>query len=798
MSEQVLRPGSRLGNYPEQRDPPPELLPFLARRMRHLFAIGPSIGSAAFRRFLEHVEDHEQQLKEMDATALGGEAHRLRQALHRKGLDNGLAAQGFALVREQAWRTMSLRHHNVQLFGGWLMLHGRLAEMETGEGKTLTATLPAAAAALAGIPVHVIIANDYLARRDAEQITPLYATLGLSVGVVDDTTRKPEERRAAWACDITYCTAQQVAFDYLRDGLEGRDHLPFGESHSLLRGLCYAIVDEADSVLIDEARTLLVIAREIPPPHPPETYNDALQLASSLNADTDYLVDHARRSVEITSAGEQRIGERVAPLESIWQRPRRRRELVRQALTALHLYQRDRDYLVRDGRVEIIDANTGRTMADCSWEMGLHQMIEAREGCTITPPRKTLARISYQSFFRRYLRLAGMTGTAREVAAELHHVYGLRVVQVPPHRPSRRRLLCCRVLPTREKQMQTLIHRLHQLQDDGRPVLIGTRTVAFSEKIQQELIAAGLPHHLLNARQDAHEAEIIASAGKTGRITIVTNMAGRGTDILLGPGIAERGGLHVILMECNEARRINRQLFGRCGCQEEPGSYETLISDEYQAAPPREVPQKKEQPAERQPEPVHSPNEKPGSPPTKVAVPLTAQCLSIGPVTSSATARKLTIALSEYDAHIEQHRKKGDRRTPTRYLLLTPQLDNAASARRLADDIRSATGIKDIAPITHGSMKNRVSLGAYTNENWARERLEKILKAGFKASLMPQYNGRSHIWLDVELPRNHPLSGIERRLRRVAAGVQIAPRVFKTPSIADAAHTTSTTKKIIR
>ncbi len=576
MSEQVLRPGSRLGAYPEQRDKAAG-----ARRLQTLrqwITPEPRIGGRSFRCFLDHLHRHESGLRERSAAALKRETHRLRQRLYREGIDGDLPAHGFALVREQARRIMGMRHYEVQLFGGWLMLQGRLAEMETGEGKSLTATLPAAVAALAGIPVHVITANDYLARRDAELLRPLYTALGLSVGVVDDATRDPEARRDAWACDITYCTAQQVAFDYLRDGLGRQNHGDPGVSHPLLRGLCFAIVDEADSVLIDEARTPLVIAREIPPSFPPETWHDALAIAAELDRNRDFRIDENQRSVEITAAGIRRIERQAARRTGIWQRPRQRRELARQALIALHLFQRDRDYIVRNGKVEIIDANTGRSMADRTWEMGLHQLIEAREGCAITPPRETLARISYQSFFRRYLRLAGMTGTAREVARELHRVYDLPVVRVPTHRPCRRRMEGRRLVRDQAALNAALITRIRDLRNKGRPVLIGTRSVAFSQTISRALTAAGLQHTLLNAQQDANEAAIIARAGEPGRLTVATNMAGRGTDIKLAPGVAERGGLHVISVECNEARRIDRQLFGRCARQGDPGSFETFLA----------------------------------------------------------------------------------------------------------------------------------------------------------------------------------------------------------------------------
>ncbi|MGA7986636.1 MAG: preprotein translocase subunit SecA, partial [Burkholderiales bacterium] len=494
----------------------------------------------------------------------------------------------FALVREAARRNVGQRHFDVQLIGGWAMLNGMLAEMETGEGKTLTATLTAATAALAGRAVHVVTVNDYLAERDAETIGPVFRALGLSVGCVKQGM-DPASRRAAYRCDVTYCSNKEIAFDYLRDRmvLGGKpraiamklDALS-GEGASqrlLLRGLQFAIVDEADSVLVDEARTPLILSTEAKQSQEEALHKQALGLARELG-DQDYVIRDI--GVEITDAGLDRLEEMCQPLSGVWRGPHRREQLVRQALTALHVFERDKHYLVRDDKVVIIDENTGRLMPDRSWEQGLHQLIEIKEGCEVTGRRDTLARISYQRFFRRYVHLAGMTGTASEVARELWAVYRLRVSKIPTNRPARRVRHPDRIYGRTELKWRAVVESVKKQREAGRPVLIGTRSVAASEALAQELEAALIPFRLLNARQDREEAEIVARAGEPGCVTVATNMAGRGTDIKLAPGIAAAGGLHVITTELNDSARIDRQLFGRCGRQGDPGSCEAILAIE--------------------------------------------------------------------------------------------------------------------------------------------------------------------------------------------------------------------------
>lgn len=585
-----LRPGVTRGLYPERAEPKTDWYEQAFARASRIVQHTWQDRRLHLPVIIDTINGHAIGLAELDDTQLAERIQQLRRQLQAQGLRDELIARSFALVREMAGRRLGMRHFDVQLLGGWILIQGMLAEMETGEGKTLTATLPACTAALAGIPVHVITVNEYLVSRDAALMQPLYAALGLTVGVITEDLG-PEARRAAYACDITYCTNKQVAFDYLRDRIvlgnrPGHLHLQLEHLYRaqprssllLLRGLCFAIVDEADSVLIDEARTPLIIAKPAAVDDQAELYRQAIALAAQLTHDSDFLLDEQQRSIRITDIGRARIANLAENLTGIWRGTQRRESLVAQALTALNVFLLDQHYLVKDGKVQIIDEYTGRLMADRSWERGLHQMIEVKEGCEISGERETLARLSYQRFFRRYLRLAGMTGTAREVAGELHATYGLAVAKVQTHRHRQRRAYAGHFTLTAAAKWVAVLDSIRACHDSGRPVLIGTRSVGASEHLSGLLQTAGLAHQVLNARQDADEAAIVHQTGERGRITVATNMAGRGTDIPLAPGVAELGGLHVILTEQNESRRIDRQLFGRCGRQGEPGSYEIIAA----------------------------------------------------------------------------------------------------------------------------------------------------------------------------------------------------------------------------
>jgi preprotein translocase subunit SecA len=581
------------GAYPERREGHPTMLDRWARR-----AVGPASRWLRTRQIrpdalIRSVAVAELGVQQLGDPALRDAASDLRGPLAEEGFRDDLVARSFALVREAARRALGQRHYDVQLVGGRVLLAGLVAEMETGEGKTLTATLAAATAALRGIPVHVVTVNDYLAARDAAWMKPVYEALGLTVGVVLQGM-DAESRRAAYRCDVTYCTNKELAFDYLRDRLvlgprATRIALQLERVATdrprtcqlVLRGLHFAIVDEVDSVLIDEARTPLIISGRADQDAERRVYEQALALAAHLRETEDFRIDPRERRVELTDAGRRRLHALAQPLGGLWHGRMRREELLRQALAARHLYERNTHYVLHgDGRVVLVDEFTGRRMPDRSLGGDLHQLVETKEGARLTGRNETLARISYQRFFQRYLHLAGMTGTARETAAELWDVYGLGVWRLPTRRPLRRRALPPRVCVTAEARWASVVARAAEMRRSGRPVLIGTRSVAASEHLSELLETAGLSHRVLNARQDEEEAEVVARAGESRRITVATNMAGRGTDIALAPGVAERGGLHVIATEYHEAARVDRQLFGRCARQGDPGSFEVIASIE--------------------------------------------------------------------------------------------------------------------------------------------------------------------------------------------------------------------------
>ncbi len=589
-NSQRLRPGVKLGHYPQRPASEDNRFERVLAGMVRTVRPPAAARRGCWRTFLRLVNSHAENLTGAGKNRLADEIESARRRLYNEGLTQSAIAHSFAIVREVADRELGMRHYDVQLLGGWIMMEGMLAEMRTGEGKTLTATLSACTAALTGIPVHVVSVNDYLVTRDAEEMGPVYQALGLTVGTITEEM-SPDDRRKAYACDITYCSNKQLVFDYLKDKLalgsgDPGLKLKLESLHSdrptmdrlLLRGLYYAIVDEADSVLIDEARTPLILSAQSQSEEQIKVCRQALFLASQLREGTDFMLHPRERQLEILERGAQRLTEIAEPLGGLWSGERRRKELVSQALSAKHLFLRDKHYLVRDDKIQIIDEHTGRVMADRAWERGLHQMIECKENVELTSNRETLARISYQRFFRRYLRLGGMSGTLEEVRSELWSVYGLGVVTVPTHRPTIRTQRPDRTYRRAVQKWTAIVKRIRAVHQRGRPVLVGTGSVEDSEHLSRLLKRVKLKHQVLNAHQDEQEAEIVACAGEKGRITVATNMAGRGTDIKLGPGVKELGGLHVISSERNIARRIDRQLAGRCGRQGDPGSYEAILS----------------------------------------------------------------------------------------------------------------------------------------------------------------------------------------------------------------------------
>ncbi len=590
-SHLATKPGIVSGLYPEKQFSSVGLLDWMVDKSTHSLKCLNKFNKRSLQAFVNSVNQNSDVLNGLDNQALTERIKNLKHNLLIHGLEDTLVIESFALVREIADRELGMRHYDVQLMGGWVIIQGMTAEMETGEGKTLVATLPACTAAMAGIPVHIVTVNDYLVARDAQLMKPIFNRLGLSVGAITEEMDF-NERQAAYACDITYCSNKQLTFDYLKDRMVfgqkgGRlqvqlERLYANQSgralHLHLRGLCFAIVDEADSVLVDESRTPLILSRENESLSQLHLYQQALTVAEQLQQNSDFLIDSKNHQIELTETGVEHIQQLTATYTGIWFARRRSNELIIQALSAIYLFIKDVNYLVKDEKVLIIDEFTGRVMADRSWERGLHQLIETKEGCEISGQKETLLKISYQTFFRRYLHLAGITGTAKEVSGELFSVYRQAVIKIPTNKPCIRRQLPTRYFLTSALKWTAMVEQINHIHQQGRPVLIGTRSVETSEHLGRLLSEKGLPFRILNAKQDADEAEIIKQAGAWGCITVATNMAGRGTDIKPGAPVNEIGGLHVIASECHEARRIDRQLFGRCGRQGNAGSYEMFLS----------------------------------------------------------------------------------------------------------------------------------------------------------------------------------------------------------------------------
>ncbi len=542
---------------------------------------------------------------EPELRALSDPELRARSDQLRRRADDGggedevldeLLVDAFALCREAARRTIGLRHYDVQIVGGIVLHQGKIAEMKTGEGKTLVASLPLYLNALSGRGVHLVTVNDYLARRDAGWMAPVYHLLGMTVGVIvpgppgeqppgliydpdwlDETHPdprlqhfRPVSRHEAYRADITYGTNNEFGFDYLRD------NMAMDLSHCVQRDLNYAIVDEVDSILIDEARTPLIISG--PGTESTEKYYEYARYASRLQEGVDYTVDLKHKSVSLTEEGIAKM-ERWTGIPNIYDLEHVvEAHQVNQALKAKALFHRDRDYLVRDGEVVIVDEFTGRTMPGRRWSDGLHQAIEAKEGVKVQQETKTWATITLQNYFRLYGKLAGMTGTAVTEAEEFHKIYGLEVVVIPTNKPMIRIDHPDVIYKTEQSKFEAVIDEIVEMHEQGRPVLVGTVSVEKSERLSRMLEKRGIPHNVLNAKHHEREATIVAEAGQRGAVTIATNMAGRGTDIVLGPGVAELGGLHIIGTERHESRRIDNQLRGRAGRQGDPGSTRFYIS----------------------------------------------------------------------------------------------------------------------------------------------------------------------------------------------------------------------------
>jgi len=522
------------------------------------------------RPIVERVNAFESSLAPLSDDRLAAKIADFRQRVGNGEPLDDLLPETFAVVREAGKRVLEMRHFDVQLMGGVILHKGRIAEMRTGEGKTLVATLPIVLNALTGRGVHLVTVNDYLARRDAEWMGRLYRALGMSVGVIvhgmDDT-----ERQSSYRCDITYGTNNEFGFDYLRDNMK------FRVEDMVQRDLHYAIVDEVDSILIDEARTPLIISG--PAEESTSFYTRVNSVIPFLKKDADYTVDEKARQVLLTEdAGIPKL-ERLLSVDNLYD-PGNIEVLhhVNQALKAHILFHRDVDYMVKDGEVVIVDEFTGRLMPGRRWSDGLHQAVEAKEGVKIENENQTLATITFQNYFRMFDKLAGMTGTADTEAAEFQQIYKLAVTIVPTNQPMVRQDLSDQIYRTEKEKFQAVLDEVRELHAQGRPVLVGTVSIEKSERLSGLLTRHGVSHNVLNAKHHEQEAQIIAEAGHPGRVTIATNMAGRGVDIKLGEGVVEKGGLHIIGTERHESRRVDNQLRGRAGRQGDPGSSRFYLS----------------------------------------------------------------------------------------------------------------------------------------------------------------------------------------------------------------------------
>jgi len=520
-------------------------------------------------RIVEEINNLEPRFESLNTDALAAKTGEFKERLARGETLDGLLPEAYALVREAAKRALGQRHYDVQVLGGIVLHQGRIAEMKTGEGKTLALTMPAYLNALEGKGVHVVTVNDYLARFHSQWMGKVYNLLGLEVGLIVHGI-EPQERRRSYEADITYGTNNEFGFDYLRD------NMVLYKEHLVQRPLHFAIVDEVDSILIDEARTPLIISGAID--QDTSQYYRYARLVPRLRPGKDYTVDEKARTVALTEEGVAAV-EKALNLENLFDAVNMEiSHHVNQALKAHVLMKRDRDYVVKDGQVIIVDEFTGRLMFGRRYSNGLHQAIEAKEGVKIERESQTLASITLQNYFRMYTKLSGLTGTAKTEEDEFRKIYGMDVVVVPTNRPMIRKDLPDVVYRSEKGKFKAVVDEIVARHRTGQPLLVGTISIEKSEMLSDMLKKRGIPHDVLNAKQHEREAEIVAQAGRKGAVTIATNMAGRGTDIILEEGVAELGGLHIIGTERHEARRIDNQLRGRSGRQGDPGSSQFFIS----------------------------------------------------------------------------------------------------------------------------------------------------------------------------------------------------------------------------
>ena len=521
------------------------------------------------RAIADHINEIEPNYVKLSDANLVAKTDEFKRRLQKGETLDDILPEAFAVVREASKRVLGMRHFDVQLIGGICLHRGNIAEMRTGEGKTLVATLPVYLNALTGNGVHVVTVNDYLATRDSEQMGRLYNFLGLSTGLIV-ANLDYNQRKEAYACDITYGTNNEFGFDYLRDNMVS------DVSQMVQRPLNYAIVDEVDSILIDEARTPLIISG--PGQRSTDNYYKLAKIVPHLLKDEDYTIDEKQKTIAPTDSGIAKV-EKMLGVENLYDAENiELNHLLGASLRAYAMMHRDTDYVVKDGEVVIVDEFTGRLMFGRRYSDGLHQAIEAKEGLKVERESQTLASITFQNYFRMYKKLAGMTGTAKTEEKEFIDIYGLEVLPIPPNKPLARVDLPDQIFKTKAAKYRAVVRNAVERHQTGQPILIGTTSITQSEELSDMLLRAGVPHKVLNAKHHEKEAEIVANAGQMGMVTIATNMAGRGTDITLGEGVPELGGLAILGTERHESRRIDNQLRGRAGRQGDPGSSQFFLS----------------------------------------------------------------------------------------------------------------------------------------------------------------------------------------------------------------------------
>ena len=521
------------------------------------------------RAIADHINEIEPNYVKLSDANLVAKTDEIKRRLQKGETLDDILPEAFAVVREASKRVLGMRHFDVQLIGGICLHRGNIAEMRTGEGKTLVATLPVYLNALTGNGVHVVTVNDYLATRDSEQMGRLYNFLGLSTGLIV-ANLDFNQRKEAYACDITYGTNNEFGFDYLRDNMVS------DVSQMVQRPLNYAIVDEVDSILIDEARTPLIISG--PGQRSTDNYYKLAKIVPHLVKDEDYTIDEKQKTIAPTDSGIAKV-EKMLGVENLYDSENiELNHLLGASLRAYAMMHRDTDYVVKDGEVVIVDEFTGRLMFGRRYSDGLHQAIEAKEGLKVERESQTLASVTFQNYFRMYKKLAGMTGTAKTEEKEFIDIYGLEVLPIPPNKPLARIDLPDQIFKTKAAKYRAVVRNAVERHQTGQPILIGTTSITQSEELSDMLLRSGVPHKVLNAKHHEKEAEIVADAGQMGMVTIATNMAGRGTDITLGEGVPELGGLAILGTERHESRRIDNQLRGRAGRQGDPGSSQFFLS----------------------------------------------------------------------------------------------------------------------------------------------------------------------------------------------------------------------------